>query len=272
MMNESDLRTIAAVVAPIIKDFTVDYVAPLLDRIAQLEGREPQKGEPGRDGKDVDPAFVIRLVDEAVAAIPRPENGKDGRDGIDGKDGAPGKIIDGEHGRDGKDGIDGKDGENGKDGKDGAPGERGTDGIPGRDGKDGIPGIGKDGERGLDGRDGQPGVPGRNGDDGAPGKDGEDGLGFDDLTVTHDGARTVTLRFARGEKVKEFPIIVPALIDKGVWRDGAYEKGDGVTWGGSYWIAQDATTDKPGEGKGWRLAVKRGRKGTDAVPSGEVEQ
>ena len=50
------------------------------------------------------------------------------------------------------------------------------------------------------GRDGQPGLPGR---DGAPGKDGADGLGFGDLRVTYDGERKFTLRFVRGEKVKE---------------------------------------------------------------------
>jgi hypothetical protein len=53
--------------------------------------------------------------------------------------------------------------------------------------------------------------------------------------------------------------------DMGVWGEGrSYLKGDGVTWGGSFWIAQDDTADKPeASAKSWRLAVKRGRDGKD---------
>src|SRR5690554_732215 len=50
-------------------------------------------------------------------------------------------------------------------------------------------------------------VVGRDGTDGAkgdPGKDGADALGFDDMDATYDGGRTITLRFARGDRVKEF--------------------------------------------------------------------
>ena len=59
---------------------------------------------------------------------------------------------------------------------------------------------------------------------------------------------------------------MPAVIDRGVYRDTeAYAKGDGVTWGGSYFIAQkQAPEGKPGESDSWRLAVKRGRDGKDA--------
>ena len=149
----------------------------------------------------------------------------------------------------------------------GEPGERGADGVPGRDGidgKDGAPGA--DGEDGAPGRDGQPGVPGRDGKDGAPGaagKDGADGLGFDDLSVEHDGERTLTLRFARGEQVKEFAVDLPVVIDRGVWREGSFKRGDGVSWGGSFFIAQKDTTAKPETSPDWRLAVKRGRDGRD---------
>lgn len=62
-------------------------------------------------------------------------------------------------------------------------------------------------------------------------------------------------------------ISVPAVIDRGVYTaDVAYKSGDGVTWGGSYWIAtKDEPAGKPGEpgSDGWRLAVKRGRDGKD---------
>ena len=97
------------------------------------------------------------------------------------------------------------------------------------------------------------------------GKDGADGLGFDDLQVSFDGERSVVLRFVRGETVKEFPLTLPAVIDRGVFKEGAdYVRGDGVTWGGSFWIAQGETKSKPDAASGgWRLAVKRGRDGKD---------
>ncbi|PQZ30927.1 hypothetical protein CQZ93_13095 [Ochrobactrum vermis] len=99
------------------------------------------------------------------------------------------------------------------------------------------------------------------GDDGKP---GADGLGFDDLSVEYDGEKTVTVKFVRGQQSKEFPLVLPVVIDRGVFSEGkTYEPGDGVTWAGSFWIAQEATTDKPDSAKGWRLAVKKGRDGKD---------
>lgn len=94
-----------------------------------------------------------------------------------------------------------------------------------------------------------------------------DGLGFDDLVVEHDGERTFSIRFVRGDRVKDCgSFVVPAVIYRGVWQDGqTYEKGDAVTFGGSQWIAKDTTTDKPdehvGAGRAWQLAVKKGRDG-----------
>jgi hypothetical protein len=94
-------------------------------------------------------------------------------------------------------------------------------------------------------------------------RDGIDALGFDnlDFTVTEDGAFLV---FARGEHKKAFRL--PIVIDRGVFKDGtAYRSGDGVTWGGSFWIAQRDTKSKPDANTGdWRLAVKKGRDGKDA--------
>jgi hypothetical protein len=68
-----------------------------------------------------------------------------------------------------------------------------------------------------------------------------------------DGAKTVT------------EVRYPGPLDKGIFREGeAYERGDGVTFGGSWWIAQvDAPTTKPGTSAEWRLAVKKGRDGRD---------
>ena len=43
-----------------------------------------------------------------------------------------------------------------------------------------------------------------------------------------------------------------------------YRKGDFVTYAGSLWHANEQTTQKPGDGPAWTLAVKRGRDGKDA--------
>lgn len=106
------------------------------------------------------------------------------------------------------------------------------------------------------------------------GKDGVDGIGFDDMTceIRDDG---VFLVWDKGDLVKEARLPIP--IDRGVFKEGqTYRQGDGVTWGGSFWIAQVETADKPDTGKGWRLAVKKGRDGKDAVvkeqkPAGPVK-
>jgi len=64
---------------------------------------------------------------------------------------------------------------------------------------------------------------------------------------------------------------VPMVLDRGVWRDGEYKSGDHVSWDGSGWIAQRATTDKPGTSDAWRLSTKRGRDGKDgAAPAAEA--
>jgi hypothetical protein len=150
------------------------------------------------------------------------------------------------------------------DGKDGAPGpqgEKGMDGVQGERGPEGPPGPARDGRDGLPG---VPGLPGEKGADGINGKDGIDGLGFDDLSVLHDGERGITFRFAKGEQVKEFTVTIPALIYRGVYSTGkSYEKGDTVTWGGSVWHCERPTMSKPDNSNDWKLAVKQGRDGTN---------
>lgn len=116
-----------------------------------------------------------------------------------------------------------------------------------------------------DGRDGLPGLPGRdgnNGKDGEHGNNGADGLGFDDLDIEYDGERSLILRFTQGERIKEFPLKLPIPLDRGQFKSGAdYVRGDTTTYGGSLWIAQKSTGDRPGTSDAWRLAVKCGRDG-----------
>jgi hypothetical protein len=100
-----------------------------------------------------------------------------------------------------------------------------------------------------------------------PGPPGRDGFGFDDLEVLYDEERTITLRFMRGQDVREWVFRMPVVIDRGVWQERSYERGDGVTSGGHYWIARCDTSDRPEpNGGAWRLAVKRGRDGKDGGP------
>lgn len=239
-----DTKALAEATALIVREHVERATAPLIERIAVLEARPVERGEPGRDGADgqsIDPEAVVQMVSDAVskavADLPPPAPGKDGSPGVDGKDG-----------------VDGLPGENGADGKDGAGiGDLLID----RDGA--LVATFTDGRTKALGR-----VVGKDGADGRDGPAGADGLGFDDLTVEHDGERSFVLRFMKGDKVKEFPISVPVVIDRGVWRDGEYKAGDAVTWAGSLWIAQKDTGSKPDSGDGWRLAVKRGRDGKDA--------
>jgi len=99
-----------------------------------------------------------------------------------------------------------------------------------------------------------------------PGPAGRDGVSADQISMDYDGERTYTFKYA-GEVRGSFKM--PVVIDRGVWQEGTFERGDGVTWGGHYWIAKQDTTDKPEivQGGGpWRLAVKRGRDGKDFDP------
>lgn len=102
--------------------------------------------------------------------------------------------------------------------------------------------------------------------DGAPGRDGSDGLGLDDLEeVLEDDGRVIVLRWKSGDRVKEFRHQTSTLLYRAVYVDGKqYERGDVVTWGGSTWHANTTTTSKPGDGsKDWQLVVKKGRDGRD---------
>ena len=108
-------------------------------------------------------------------------------------------------------------------------------------------------------------MPGPMGPAGLDGKDGHDGLGFGDLTLDHDGERTVIVRAVNGERTKDVGrAIFPVPIYRGVWRtDAPYTAGDVVTFGGSGWIAKKETSTQPESAAGaafWQLFVKRGGK------------
>jgi len=261
-----DAKTFGQELAEIVKG----QLAPILSRMEALEKRFDALPTP-RDGKDADlgevrqiiaeevtglknaveaielpalpdiPAMVAEEVQKAVAAIPAPQDGKS----VTVEDVTP--LIASEV-------------------------EKRVKELPTpKDGKDGVGLAGaiidRAGELVVTLTNGET----RNlgpvvGKDGAPGKDGADGFGFDDLDASYDGEKTVTLKFTKGERVKEFAFTLPVVIDRGIFSEGkTYVAGDGVTWGGSFWIAQKDTSSKPGEGGDWRLSVKKGRDGRDGV-------
>lgn len=98
-------------------------------------------------------------------------------------------------------------------------------------------------------------------------KDGRDALSLEDfeLSLGEDG-RTVTVKMQAGETVIEKSVKIAAVIDRDIFKSGgSYEKGDGVSYGGSFWIAKcDNPQGVPGSGEtDWRCAVKKGRDGKD---------
>lgn len=305
-MKPSDVPVIVRGVLPVLREFIAVQIGAFDDRIKAMEQRvasvrdgrdgEPgargEKGEPGEPGAPGAPGPVGPQGPQGPQGLPGPAGepgpegakGIDGQDGINGRDGAVGPM--GPVGPQGQKGADGLTvvGERGEKGSDGAPGKDGADGQPGANGRDGLDGKSVTvedirplleaevarAELNLDRRaadvlqraiDRIP--PPAAGKDGAP---GADGLGFDDLEFAHDDCGRLLLKFTRGDVVKS--VRVPGIVDRGVYRQGAeYLKGDGATFGGSFWIAQKDTQAKPGDNNtDWRLAVKHGRDGKPGAP------
>jgi hypothetical protein len=98
--------------------------------------------------------------------------------------------------------------------------------------------------------------------EGPPGKDGFSLEDFDCQVLDDD--RTIQFSFKSGEHEHIATMKWPTVIYRNVFKEGEqYETGDMVTWGGSLWHCDKATTSKPGT-EDWTLACKRGRDGKDA--------
>jgi integrin beta 3 len=226
----TETERIADVVVAAVRAAT----GPLLERIAVLEARAPIPGPAGEKG------------DRGEPGVPGPR----GDGGANGKDATPVDVEDVARRAAALVPVP----KNGQ----GAPtvdvedlARRAAALIPTpRDGQPGVPGA--------PGRDGSPGERGEKGTDGAPGRDGTlEGASLDQVDE-----RSWRLLRADGTPLSGSHK-APAVLDRGVYQAGrTYEKGDGVTYAGSFWIAQDATAEKPGDGATkWRLAVKAGREG-----------
>lgn len=242
--NDADPEIMKTVIAEEVARKVAEFPAPKDGN----DGAPGEKGAPGRDGvdgKDIDPADVRAIVAEAVAALPLPAPGKDAAP--EDIAAAVEKVL--------------ATWERPKDGAPGAKGDPGPAGAPGR----GIAGIIKDHEGCLN-------VTFTDGDiakvariDGAPGNDGVDGLGFEDLDVVQDDT-SVTLRFSRGDKVKEWTFAKPTLADffKYGWKDGTeYKRGAVVMWAGQPWLAMADTKARPESNGDWTMLAKKARDGKD---------
>jgi len=277
-----------------VKGYVARALLPLQKSISDLEqklsaipaGTKGDKGDPGEsitgapgkdgiDGKDADAEAIIKQLREdlaiAVAALSKP---------IDGKDGAPGR-----------DGQDGKDGQSvhpdtvammvaERVGQAVAALPAAKDGAPGRDAAalDILPGIdeGKSYPRGTWASHNGGLIRATRSTD--PVKDGLLAAGWD---VMVEGVSALVI--SQGEDSRELSVAamltsgvkmvsdfrVPAMIYREIWREGEYNEGDVVTWGGSAWHCQQKTTDKPGISSAWKLMVKHGAPGKDAGPAAE---
>ncbi|KRD71442.1 hypothetical protein ASE45_06430 [Lysobacter sp. Root96] len=228
---------------------------------------------------------VSEQVRAWLAANP-PERGPEGPPGERGMDGAAGQD-----GRDGRDATDeqlamqvkawlaANPPAAGEAGTPGRAGERGIDGSNGQDGADGRDALEVDVLSGIDiersyarrtyaSHLGGIWVARQQ----THGMEGWECIvnGYQSIEIDLEDERTLVVRstFSDGRRVEKRHA-VPMLIDRGVFKDGAgYQRGDGVTWGGSFWIAQvDKADSKPDAGNGqWRLAVKKGRDGKEGPP------
>lgn len=259
-MTAEDLVMVAKSLAPIVRDHVrtkVDEATKmLLERITALEQRASEPGPPGPAGKDAEPldaqpiteavlkvvsahqeAERLRLDDviaKAIAAIPQPELPVSVSGGLVDREGQLVLTL--------------------TDGQAKVVGRVAAKELDPLDVQRQIREQLEAWPKPENGKDGQPGKDGR---------DGADGLGFEDLSVEFDGTRELSFRLSRGEMVKTFPIRLPIPVYEGVYRpERTYEAGSSVTFGGSLWLAQAETNEKPGEGAtAWRLAVKRGADG-----------
>lgn len=300
---DAERRAITAEMKHDVATLTASLKAIADQQIARVEERlaNVKDGAPGKDGKDGAPGKDGEPGKDGADG----KDGTDGKDGQTGPQGLPGEPgAPGEAGPQGDKGEPGDAGQQGTAGKDADPeviaeivseavakavteivipkgdrGEKGDTGEPGPIGKDGASlinlTIDRDGRlqatltdgatRDLGVVIGKDGVDGKDGKDGTPGRDGKGFSGVTSFSLDKDG-RTLIVKHKDGESETEERVTLPHPLDRGVFKEGtSYQKGDSVSWGGSMFIAQRETTDKPETSDAWRLAVKRGRDGKDGI-------
>ena len=253
-MTPRELASLAKSLGGVVREHVAKAIGDISTKLSDLERRIAEipagkDGRDGADGKSVTVDEVLPVLCESVMdtlrlwfdEMPRP------RDGIDGKDG--------------KDGVDGKSItledvqpilENAvtkwalefeRRAQDTL--QRAIDRMP-------APKDGRDGKDGANGRD---------------------AFQLEDIELSvADDDRTLTLAFVREGARVERSIRLNHPIYRGIWKEGAYEKGDCVTFGGSAFIATRETTSKPETDDSWKLCVKRGRDGKDGAKGEKGER
>lgn len=90
--------------------------------------------------------------------------------------------------------------------------------------------------------------------------------GMAEVSVDYDGQRRATISIKKSSGDAESKdIYIPAMLHKGIWREGRYEPGDHVQLSGSIWSCVNVTEERPSDvSKDWTLAVKRGGTGKSA--------
>ena len=257
------------------------------------QGPQGERGEPGEKGMPGD-------VGPVGPAGPQGPQGEKGEKGDPGEAGPVGPQ--GEKGMPGEAGPQGPQGEKGMPGDLGPAGPQGEKGMPGEVGPMGP--VGPEGPQGRMGPVGQKGDPGRDAveidpidikaDRSYPAGtwarykgglirssrttdplvDSDDIVGcgwkimvngFGVPKIKMEG-RDFMVEVQSTEGIVRESFSLPVLLDKGVYSpESEYEAGDVVSWGGSMWISQCSTKDKPGTTAAWRLSVKHGRDGKDGV-------
>lgn len=224
----------------------VDMAAQIQSEVHAWNETQPEKGDPGRDGKDCDMDAVKAMIEEAVKAVP---------------------VIHGQNGRDGKDGDKGE------------RGEKGADGI-------GAAGamIDRDGALVLTMTNGEAKnlgvVVGKDGKDGMNGKDGADGLSLESFDLEYlDESHEIRIKASAAGRVKEVRFAAGGLRPGGYWREGTKaQAGEAWVHDGSTYIAKHPTTSKPdAKSEDWIIAARRGRdgergqKGADGSPPAPIK-
>jgi hypothetical protein len=234
----------------------LNSLPPPQDVKALIAEAVPAKGEKGDPGESVDPATVKAMVDEAVQALPKPQDGKS----VSADEVLP-PLMDALQKAIAALPVP----------KDGEPGKSVTladiepllESMYARWALDFERRAHDTFQRAIDR------MP-------APkdGKDGRDAFQVEDFELSlGDDRRTVTVAFKRGEASVTKTLTLPTVIYRNVYKDGeSYEPGDLVTWGGSLWHCNEPTTDKPELTKAWTLAAKRGRDGRDGKDGSRGEK
>lgn len=303
------IEDLAPAIAEAVKAIEIPVVtiekAPEPEEVVRLVREEVEKQvaaiPPAAAGKDADPAEIAKMVEEAVAAIPKPENGKDADPELVAKliseevakipAPAAGKDADPEQIRsmvnEAVSAIPVP-----KDGKS-VPIEevqrmvdeavaKAIAGIVVKDGAPGRDALALDILPMIDVEKSYP----RNiyaTHNGGLWRSFETTHGMKGWECIVDGVASIRVespterkcmiivqRASGAEESKEFTI--PGFDDRGVFKEGeSYLRGDGVTFGGSLFLAQkDQPAGKPGASSDWRLAVKKGRDGRDSEPGTSV--